>query len=214
MLDDLIAWQNEPESDGDSELSFRLLTLSEERGDLVLTLAGSAGPEGRSARWRLRAQGVCATELHLPEYAEGVEVASEHPLLLAHTARTTELSVQRAPDDPGRLLGDLWRAHRRLAGGWIAPEMYLNVSYAFLAHGPAAGGAGHLAHGPRPLLEAYAAVAQERGMRPSLVGDEPPRIWKDGAGWSERTEPLHVLLVGRSWVVAERFDAERIDPAS
>jgi hypothetical protein len=127
----------------------------------------------------------------------------EHPLLLPQTAPTTELYVRDAPEDVAHLLLDLKRAHDEVTAGWLPFDDFLNRGYAAIGSRPAtAGGMGLLARGPRPLLDAYAEVAGRHGMGPRLVGGRDPE-----------PTPLHVLLLGDSWWVAEAFSAERTDPA-
>lgn len=206
MLDELLAWLEDPQDEVSG--SCRIVEVVEDGDDRALTLF-CRGVHG-VAHWRVRAHGVRALQLcHTPTCSGNLSLDGEHPLLLPHTAPSSTLFVRHAPRDGGRLLGDLWRAHHRLVGGWIKPDAYLNAAYGLGSEGRIGGGMGQLAQGPRPLLEAYAAVAQEHGMEPSLVGDHPA-MFHDGTAWVEQTAPLFVLLVDASWIVAERFTCDHV----
>jgi hypothetical protein len=205
MLEALIAWQDDPE--GCDELTIRVDAVGRDGDDFVWTITCLDSCSDRSSNWLVRAHAARGVRLDLREPASRVELADTHPLLLPHAARRSELYVRNGPADPSRLLGDLWRAHRQVTGGWIPTDAYLNGGYGLLS-GEIGRGFGQLAAGPRPLLEAYAEVARDHGMQPNLLGDHPPVRWEDGA-YVEQTEPLHVLLIGDSWGVAERFTCER-----
>lgn len=210
MLDALIAWQEDPQGGDEEDTFFNAVEVVEDEDDYVLTITGRDAWAERSSRWRVRAHQVRGVQLNLPEAVSGIEIVNKHPLLLPHAARRTELFVRNAPQDAARLLGDLWRACHRVVSDWIKPNEYINWGYGLLSGERNGGGMGQLAKGPRPLLEAYAAVAQEHAMQPSLVGDHPPVRW-DGKAWIEQTEPLYVLLLNDSWVVAEHYTCERLD---
>ena len=58
-------------------------------------------------------------------------------------------------------------------------------------------------------LGCRAALLEAHGVEASLVGSRPVKWW-DGFDQQEQVEPLSLMVLGETWVVAEGFDATRV----
>lgn len=148
---------------------------------------------------------------------EPVALAGEHPLLWEHTKDTCHLFFKGRSTDALALVGALYERHHESSDGRIPFPRFLNASHLKL---PVllAGGHGLLADGPIPLMEAYAAVLSEHGVRSSMLEPRPPRRLEIRGGpdpdsethtWLEEDRDLAVLTLGDSFVVAKSFAAAR-----
>ncbi len=115
------------------------------------------------------------------------------------------------------LVGALYERHQDSAEGWIPFPRFLNASHPKLPT-LLAGGHGLLADGPIPLMEAYAAVLLEHGVRASMLEPRPPQRLEVRGGPDpcyethtllEEDRDLAVLTLGESFVVAKSFAAMR-----
>jgi hypothetical protein len=111
----------------------------------------------------------------------------------------------KAPD-PFAIIGALYHLHRDVCDDWKPFDAYLNRP----ADLPEllADGYGLLASGPVFLMEKYAEIVQRVGLRTSITDRSPAKYW-DGADWIKQAEYLKLLHLGESYIIAERFNAQR-----
>ena len=129
----------------------------------------------------------------------GLQVSgSDHPVVRQHLDPRTSLFFGASPTPGSDVVGGLFSAHRDLVDDWIAFDRYLNLSRPL--EELLVSGSGMIATGPRFLLQAYANVLDRAGMEASLVD----------VAKAQRVPPLHVAHLGESYVVARRFEAERL----
>ena len=120
------------------------------------------------------------------------QLTRDHPALLPFVEARADLFFTGRPGDPHRLIARLREAHEAVAPFIPADETFAqSLSVAQLE-----GGHGHLASGPRSLMERYAEVARDEGLRPKVIAGEA------------RQADLAVLDLGDSYVVAESFESE------
>jgi hypothetical protein len=203
MLETLIALTETGEFDDSGGV--RLSSVQEASDGLVLELIVLPGDDTEQ-QWSVQCSSVREYRLH-GEFANGVHVFPEHPVLFPFTEHVTGLYFSCPAVNPSATVGALWERHRHLVGVWLPFERFLNVLPKGLS-ALLASSSGHLASGPVPLLQAYAEVLTEHGVRSSLLPSRPPQYW-DGEQWVVPANPLHALVFGYSYVVAERFHAER-----
>lgn len=183
---------------------FRFVSVERTSGGLQLRLALIPGGGGDEQPWCIQCVGAHGHRLH-GEFAQSLEVASEHPVLLPFTEPVTDLYFSSPAPNPPAAVGALWERHRQLVGSWLPFEQFVNAVPKGLAALLAAS-SGQLAAGPVSLMQAYAEVLTEHGVRSSMLPPHPPRRW-DGERWVGPASRLHALVFGTSYVVAERFDA-------
>ncbi|MBI1785908.1 hypothetical protein HYR69_12255 [Candidatus Sumerlaeota bacterium] len=154
-------------------------------------------PDELASKWNIVCDGV--QESRIGEcYGDCLYIEEmSHPVVRQHTDARRELYFRGKSDDANRLIGLLCRKHREVAGDWIPFTKYLNDCP---LHHLLASGSGQLASGPAFLVEAYAGVLRDEAILYNLLPERP----------SEVAAPLHVLVVGSSFVVAEKFTENRI----
>jgi hypothetical protein len=123
--------------------------------------------EDRINHWDVTFSGVL--ELHLADVVQcGFRIhRGRHSAIHQYTQPREQLYFAAAPDDPDRVVGQLWAAHRAVADDWIPFDRFLNCELppaALLATG-----SGLLASGPRFLIDAYARVLKQQRCAPSRV---------------------------------------------
>jgi hypothetical protein len=124
-----------------------------------------------------------------------VLLTADHVVLWPHVQKQGELYFRGRPSDPLSLLGALVELHRDAVGNWFSVDRFLNLP------GRSAdilrGGHGLLAKGPVQLLDSYAKVLDDYGIRHSTL---PPRdpVWCNGGRWTPEAEQLYALLLGES----------------
>jgi hypothetical protein len=205
MLDRLIALTETGEFEDSG--GFRFSSIEETSDGLILEVTVVPGDETDEQRWSIQCSSVREYRMY-GEFATEVRVVSEHAVLLPFTEHVTQLYFSCPAPNPLATVGALWERHRQLVGSWLPFERFLNVLPNGLSGLLAVSSGGQLAGGPVSLLQAYAEVLTDHDVRWSLLPPRPPRYW-DGGQWIVSMHPLHALVFDRSYVVAERFDAER-----
>jgi hypothetical protein len=120
-----------------------------------------------------------------------------HPLVRQHSDEVATLRFSGRAAQPAAVLGRLLCAHGQVSDDWISFDTYSGEPEALLRS--LENGSGKLATGPRFLLEAYAQVLRESGLRPNL------RTSREG-----RRGKLVALHFGNSCLVAGSIQAERL----
>jgi hypothetical protein len=207
MLDTLIALTETGEFEDSGGIHFA--SADRTTDGLLLKILLVPGDGREEERWQIVCSDVWDFRLH-GEFAEELRVVSEHPVMLPFTEHVTSLYFYSPAADPLATVGALWERHRQLVGSWLPFERFLNVLPKGLSALLAAS-CGELASGPVSLMQAYAQVLIEQGIRFSLLPPQPPKFW-DGDQFVAPTRPLEALVFTDSYVIAERFDAERLAP--
>lgn len=200
MLDNLLLRTNTLgyEEDG----SFRVRSLRQSKGNLSLDLVLFSGGQSKKERWRIECFGVEAY-LFQPECAYTLNLLTKHPTLLPFTEDSTSLHFYAAATNPSETLGALYECHRKIVGDWIPFERFFNWELSRLL----TASSGLLASGPVSVLSAYAGVLERYGIPTSMLPSHSPIQSWNGKSRSAKADPLYALILGKSYVVAESFEA-------
>lgn len=172
---------------------------------LLLNVQIGDDAERRQA-WLVRCADTRAARV-IGDWAAGVTLAADHPLLLPYTQPQAELAFRGHPTDPRAVVGELWEAHCAVTDTWYPFEWFFNRGLP-LAELLGTGG-GVLAEGPRPVLDRYGAALASHGIEWSVLAERPPLRWLDGA-WRPEPRGLHALVIGESYVVGAGFDVTQV----
>ena len=200
MMDELLNLARGTPDDDQPTFYVRRIEAKGLRLELALEFYRHRHADSEVQRW-----GIIAPQAYRWTMREGradrVQLTSDHPLLLDYQWPQHELYVSARPDDCSAVVGDLYQRHVACVGSWISFQRYLNLEPFRLL----TGGHGKLAAGPEPVVRAYADVLVRRGVRHSTIRSPGPT-------WMELTRldrPPSVLLLGETWIVANRFEATR-----
>lgn len=128
----------------------------------------------------------------------------DHPLLWQYVHPECSVSFHGDPSSAEAIVGDLYNRHIELVGNSIPFKRFLNGNPVEMVRGRY----GMFAEGPKPLVEAYASVFENAGMKAGV--SEPRLRWSTG----DLTDPgeIEVLVLSdRSYVVAQKFNATRFE---
>ena len=175
---------------------------------LALHFTLSPGDETDDQQWRIRCEGVRDFALRAG-FIDDLKIVTDHPVLLAFVEHTIALFFTCPAPNPFATVGALWERHRREVGDWVNFERFFNLSRNSLAVLLAASSGGLVATGPESLIQSYAQVLADHGVKTATLDRRPPTYW-DGAQWLAPTLPLTALVFGPSYVVAARFDSTRL----
>lgn len=168
---------------------------------LTLSLRLRRTERSRMRRWRVSCEGLFDHHLVLGSVRGDAGLYPEHPLLWPRHSAEWQLFFRGPAADPYRAIGGLYEAHRDVAQRWFPFDRFFNPLLRLTELLRSSGG--KLASGPHPLLSAYAQVLEREGVSHSLFPTTRPQFSK---------EAPQVLLLGKSYVVARRFAAEREEP--
>ncbi|MGK7377593.1 hypothetical protein ACSFXN_07100 [Planococcus sp. 1R117A] len=135
---------------------------------------------------------------------EEFEVTDDHPYLWDYQKPFTELYFRGEMTDAKALIGDLYLEHNRLTNRLIPFGRYLNdeeTGYGGNLEWLLTRKEGLFSTAPALLNEAYHALLSQYGFATSLLTRkaEPP------------CKECRLLRLGKSFVIAEKFDAIRIE---
>lgn len=137
--------------------------------------------------------------------ADEIAVLAEAPELWAYTEPSVRLFCTRVPEaSADALLGVLHRTFRETvgdAGASVSFEHGLGLAALYGRHGV-------VFSGPLPLARAYERALTSHGVETSRIVSETPSTWSTTVH-GERTGDAHLLVCGRSFVIAESFCATR-----
>ena len=170
---------------------------------LVLDLTVATGRDNELPQhWR-----ICCLNLGLfhlepsPDY--DVALVPNHVLLWKCTLPTSSLFINGKTDNHLCLVGALYAKHREVVGEFYNFGETFNETELVLSKGY-----GLLATGPRPLLQAYAEVLEEYGVRASIP-EQSRRLNPDASEIRSGDWP-GVLFIGDTYVVARQYEFERV----
>ena len=207
MFEDLLAIAHlmEQEEDG----YFWLMHTGWDSGTITLSLdILTARYPDIHPHWQVTCSGVRDHSLSLG-LGEELRWSDDHVLLWAHTKRKLSLYFSGTGENSDTIIGALYSQHERLTKGWIPFQRFLNPNMDLTKL--IKGGSGMLAEGPQPLMLAYEDVLQKFGFVASHVDAGEPAYW-NGETWREEREKVSALIVDRSYIVAEKFAAVKVQP--
>ncbi len=202
MLDTLIAVTGTGEFEDSGGLRFSSAQSTAEGLKLEFFLVPGHG--GAEQQWRVECCGVREYALR-GEYASGLIVVSEHPLMLPFTDYVTDLHFYSQSPNSIATVGALLERHSEIVGAWIPFERFFNDFPKGLSK-LLTTSSGQLASGPVSLMKVYSRVLDEHGIPWSMLPSRPPQYW-DGKKWLVSGIPLQSLILDSSYVIAERFEA-------
>ena len=176
--------------------------------DLKLELAINTGINDEHELWEVQISGV-REELLKSDWVGELKIADEHPLLWKYNNIQTDLYFSRATGRPYELLNSILETHLKVTRGWYDLQESINSSSYISLIELCKSSNALFAKGPKRILEAYARVLDEHLMKPNLFGERNPKRWT-GEQWIDETAPLSILLIGKSYVIAEAFEFERV----
>lgn len=168
--------------------------------NLTFEINTGIAPDDRQL-WTVRCSNVSSYQL-AQDLAYDIEIAEKHVLLLPHTSPSSELFFSGAAGNPSEVIGKLWLVHEHECGQWIPFRRYLNRQVPL--NDLLTASSGCLAKGPKPLLERYASVLVDCGLKPSVVGEHEPKRWVANR-WAPEPTGLRVMIVEGTYIVAQDF---------
>tara|TARA_R110002096_G_scaffold44524_1_gene119675 strand:- start:45102 stop:46316 length:1215 start_codon:yes stop_codon:yes gene_type:complete len=144
-------------------------------------------------RCRVHFHGKCEFSFASAEYEE-VLVLDTHALLLDHTQSSQTIMISGRPENSEALVGRLDQEIRSQTNGWRALSAYAIMDSAELLEG----GHGVLLTAPEDVCAALMPLLQKAGANPYYSPGQQ----------TQRAGTQRLLLLGRSYVVAEAFSFE------
>ena len=148
--------------------------------------------------WRISAHQAREFTISEREF-DSIRRVDRHPLLWAHYQDELELFIQQPAADPDKLLGQLAARHLALTHGWLPFGACFNAAVPLPKL--LSSSLVMFAEGPKPLIMAYQEILKAAGARCSVIS-HGSMLSADAPDGSQ------LLLLGRSFVIAESFDAE------
>ncbi len=105
-------------------------------------------------KYKFTCYGVSESEVQ-PSNSGEIEFTNEHQLLWNHNEPRGYLYYSSEPESRYEILGLVWEVHERIYKGWRPLADNANTYHAGQVIEFCKGSNGQLAHGPKPLLEAY-----------------------------------------------------------
>jgi len=105
-------------------------------------------------KYKITCYGVSESEVQ-PSNSGEIEFTNEHQLLWNHNEPRGYLYYSSEPESRYEILGRVWEVHERIYKGWRPLADNANTYHGGQFIEFCKGSNGQLAHGPKPLLEAY-----------------------------------------------------------
>lgn len=138
---------------------------------------------------------------------DGFDLQYNHVSLWPYIYPQASVSFYGEADDHLAVIGALYKQHLELAGDWIPFGRFMNGNTVEMIRGRY----GMLAHGPLPLVEAYAQVLESFNISAKLT--EPTPAYYTNDEFSDSAEVAALILAKGSYVVAPQFNARRLRDA-
>lgn len=223
----------------DDDLLAVLLSASHTETSVRVDVALTTYGRDDAGRWQIEAFDPAAVLLPVGEDVGLEHYDSDHALLLPYLPERAHVSFTGRPNAAVQeVIGALYVAHAAIVGDHLPLGQYMNAGFGrdpqvSLHNAPAGfgtltdlleGGYGTLAHGPLPLIEAYAGVLSVYGFRVSVSEPRPAvrGVWHDDSHFSwDPIGDVGLLLLRRStdqsgtheepgYVIAREFSARRV----
>ncbi|MEQ9440036.1 MAG: hypothetical protein RIG62_13355 [Cyclobacteriaceae bacterium] len=175
--------------------------------DLKLEFTVRTGIDDEHQLWEAQITGV-REELIKSDWADQMKLLEDHPLLWRFDDIQSELYFSQSTDRPYELISSILETHQKIVSNWYSLNEFINyghLSFIDLCKSSNA----LFAKGPKKILSEYASILDAFNMRPNLFGDHNPKRWVDKK-WVDETETLQILIIGKTFVIAENFDFERV----
>lgn len=147
--------------------------------------------------WTLHCSGVIEYLLRDGHYQVGLNICeSKHPVIEQHTQSREGVYISKPPDDPDKVVGQLWAAHVERVDDWISFDTYINSELPLrklLESGNAL-----VASAPAFLASIYVQVFESNRCGPSRVPAGPARA-----------ASAQMAHFGDSYIVASLIAASR-----
>ena len=174
-------------------------------GDLIMLsfnlIAGEAVQEEDQA-WEVECASVFEHSLRLGNCQE-FSLHDDHPLLWQYIYPECSVSFYGDVSNAEAVVGDVFNHHVKLVGHSIPFGRFLNGNPVEMVRGRY----GMFAEGPKPLMDAYAAVFESAGIKAGV--SEPRHRWSTGDIFTSTDEIEVLVLTDKSYVVAQKFNANR-----
>lgn len=133
-------------------------------------------------------------------------LVDDHVVIAACDEKRYDLYFAGRPVNPFETAGRLAAAHRAAAQDWMPLSEFLNPAMAlndiFRTDG------GLVACAPYRIVHRYLRALHEGDVDAYLANEHDPKHW-DGTQWVPESELLTAFILGRNYVVAERFLVSR-----
>ena len=201
MIDSLISITESGEFEDSGEIFLQKFERSP--SELLLHLKINLGTDFKSQLWIIK----CINPIKFQvddEFVGNLELITEHVLLWPLQKLETDLFFYSAAANPSQIVGALYEQHMKITGGWFSFNQFTNGEIALTKL--LSSNSGKIARGPVPLLQAYQEVLNDFKIKNSILEPRPSKRWENGM-WVENTTPFQLLLLGKSYVIAENIAA-------
>jgi hypothetical protein len=144
-------------------------------------------------RWRVKCRNLLDYNLVL-DFIEDIDVLNKHVLLWEYQQNHSELYFGDLPKNGDDLIGKLLKKHNEFTQGWIKFEYFLNKESKWIFDSSQ----GLLASGPELIINEYNRVFRDHGIKTSLISSK------------KQIKECSVMIFGRSFIVAERFEFDLV----
>ena len=186
--------------------------VSVEHKELNLEIKASiyTGVENKSSQlWQISCHRVKEHKIILGEQDEDFELFSDHVLLWYYQQPVSSLTFSKAKSDVNAyyVIGKLYEKHTSLVDTWISFDRCFNKCLDLPKLIDC--GYGKLAEGAEKLIIDYQEVLLECGFKSSYIS-RPQMQWNDKQGWIAEDSDLQVLIIDKSYAIANRFTAQQL----
>ncbi len=183
------------------------ITSADWNGSDLILLVRVRVPDAPDSQFRITCERPRSHRINAIASYRLVWLTTDHVVLWPHNQQQGELYFNGTPSDASSLFGALVEAQRDAVGDWFPTDRFLNLlgrSTDILRSGH-----GLLARGPVSLMDTFASVLDNYGIKHSRLAPRDP-VWWNGTQWTPETEQLHALIVGDSFVVATSFTEKAV----
>lgn len=173
---------------------------------IQITLEMQLEQNAHTQKWQVLGKYVQEHRIISDRYCLDLAYTKNHVLLWPHTEPNASLWFKGQTEEYNSLIGELWQIHHSLTGGWFPFSRFLNQPNNFFEL--LAGRHGLLAHGPQPLISAYATKLENYGLKASITTTRPPCLLR---GNNISKDEVGALIIGESYIVAANFESKLIE---
>lgn len=202
MLDRLTEILSSDEFEHDGWFELKSADVEGER--LLLHAVVNISADAPAVEYRITCTDFRAHRIEFGQDYVSLDTALDHPVLLPYETQA-QLYFSGSDSNVDQTLGRLWATHKELCGDWIPFGAYFNSGHSSVLQTRS----GLFAKGPQKLLLRYAEVLRASGLRAKLLGARPAVKW-NGREFVPAPDDLQAMLLDDDYVVARRFDAERL----
>lgn len=186
-------------------VSVKKKELNLEIKTLIYTGIDNEAPQS----WQIICHKAKKHKITLGEQDGDFELFNNHVLLWSYQQSVSSLTFNKVNSniDAYYVIGKLYEKHTSLVNCWIPFDDCFNellnlpklINY----------GHGKLAEGAEKLIIGYQEVLQECGFKSSYIS-RPPMQWNDKQGWIAEDNDLQVLIIDKSYAIANEFTAKQL----